>query len=606
MTRVRSHYSEIADPIVPDTLPARPRRAPTRRRLGQLLLERGVITEDQLARALSEKSTTGERLGTALVRLGLLTESELVDALSTLFAIPTVTVPEDGADPAVVQLVPALTARKYDLFPVRRINGCLTVAMADPRNLRALDDVAFATSLRVVPGIAPLSAIRRALDRYYGASAAQLALSAEVGGTEVELIDAPTPNRSADLADLRAWADQAPVIRLVNMLLGEAIAQAASDIHLEPFETGLHVRYRLDGVLQRMRTLPKRVEAGLVSRIKIMADLDIAERRLPQDGRLKLRYEGREIDVRVSSMPTVCGESVCLRLLDRQAVRLNLSELGLDEANLEQFTRAIDSQDGMILITGPTGSGKTTTLYSAIERLRPRDVKIMTVEDPVEYYLDGVTQVAVHDDIGRTFATVLRTFLRHDPDILLVGEMRDGETAQIGIRAALTGHLVLATLHTIDSPSAIPRLLDMGIPGSLLASCLRLTVAQRLVRRLCTACREPYEADARSLTAYGHRSTGSGTVVLYRGRGCPSCRFTGMRGRVAVYELMPTSPEIAALIARNGSTNEIRDSARRNGSLSLRQAGLLKVVEGVTTMAEVLRVTPDEGGAYAEANEPHQ
>jgi type IV pilus assembly protein PilB len=596
MKRVQAPVAEVLEPLEPHTAQARPRGAPTRQRLGQLLLARGVITEDQLAHALREKGSSGERLGQVMVRLGLITESELVDGLSTLFGIPTVTVPEDSADPAIIRLVPALTARKYDLFPVWRINGCLTVAMADPRNLRALDDVAFATSLRVVPGIAPLSTIRRAIDRYYDPSAAPLVLSAEIGGRDVELIEVPTASRLADLADLRAWADQAPVIRLVNTLLAEAIAQSASDIHLEPFETGLHVRYRLDGVLQRVRTLPKRVEAGIVSRIKIMADLDIAERRLPQDGRLKLRYEEREIDVRVSSMPTVCGESVCMRLLDRHAVRLSLSDVGLHGPSLEQFTRAIDAQDGMILITGPTGSGKTTTLYSAIERLRPRDVKIMTVEDPVEYHLDGVTQVAVHDDIGRTFATVLRTFLRHDPDILLVGEMRDGETAQIGIRAALTGHLVLTTLHTIDCPSAIPRLLDMGIPGSLLASCLRLTVAQRLVRRICSGCREPYEADEAVLAAHGHRSAGKGRAVLSRGRGCQSCRFTGMRGRVAIYELMPTSPEIAELIARNGSTNEIRDSARRHGLMSLRQAGLLKVLEGVTTMAEVLRVTPDEAG----------
>jgi type IV pilus assembly protein PilB len=597
MKRSEPHYAEISGPLGTAIAVERPRHAAPRQRLGQLLLKRGILTEDQLALALREKRGTGERLGNVLIRLGLVTESELVDALSTLFAIPPVEVPEDSVDPAVVRLVPALTARKYDVFPVRRINGCLTVAMADPTNLRALDDLAFATSLRVVPGIASLAAIRRAIDRHYDAIPAPLLVSPEITGRDVELIDLPAAGRSPDLADLRAWADQAPIIRLVNSLLAEAIAQSASDIHLEPFETGLHVRYRLDGVLQRVRALPKRVEAGIVSRIKIMADLDIAERRLPQDGRLKLRYEGRQIDVRVSSMPTVCGESVCMRLLDRQVVRLSLADLGLHGASLEQFTRAIDCQDGMVLITGPTGSGKTTTLYSAIERLRPRDLKIMTVEDPVEYYLDGVTQVAVHDDIGRTFASVLRTFLRHDPDILLVGEMRDAETAQIGIRAALTGHLVLATLHTIDCSSAIPRLLDMGIPGSLLASCLRLTVAQRLVRRICTACREPYEANDRSLAALGHPSAESGPSVLYRGRGCQACRFTGMRGRVAVYELMPTSPEIAGLVARNGSTSEVRDSARRNGLLSLRQAGLLKVAEGVTTLAEVLRVTPDETGA---------
>jgi type IV pilus assembly protein PilB len=595
--RVRPQPAEIAGELIPARAQARSYRAPIRQRLGQLLLERGVITEEQLAHALSEKGDTGERLGHVLVRLGLLTEPELVDGLSALFAVPIVVLPEDGVDADVVGLIPAPIARKYDLFPVRRVNGCLTVAMADPSNLRALDDVMFATSLRVVPGIAALSAIRRAIERHYEAPAVQLLLGTQIDSRGVEVVVAPPASGSADLSDLRAWADQAPVIRLVNIILADAISQSASDIHVEPFETELQVRYRLDGLLQRVRTLPKQVEAGVVSRIKIMADLDIAERRLPQDGRLKLRYEGREIDVRVSSMPTVCGESVCMRLLDRQAVRLSLSDLGFHSANLEPFVRAIDGQHGMILITGPTGSGKTTTLYSAIERLRPRDVKIMTVEDPVEYHLDGVTQVAVHEEIGRTFAAVLRTFLRHDPDVLLVGEIRDGETAQIGIRAALTGHLVLSTLHTIDCPSAIPRLLDMGIQGSLLASCLRLTVAQRLVRRICPACREPYGADEASLVPYGHRPAGLADCVFYRGRGCQSCRFTGMRGRVAIYELMPTSPEIAELIARNGPTNEIRHVAERNGMMTLRQAGLLKVIEGVTTVAEVLRVTLGDAGA---------
>jgi type IV pilus assembly protein PilB len=325
-----------------------------------------------------------------------------------------------------------------------------------------------------------------------------------------------------------------------------------------------------------------------------MANLDIAERRLPQDGRLKIQFEGREIDVRVSSMPTVCGESLCMRLLDRQTVRLSLSGLGFEPSSLQAFTNAIDAKDGMILITGPTGSGKTTTLYSGIERLRPREMKIMTVEDPVEYHLDGVIQVAVQDEIGRSFAVVLRTFLRHDPDVLLVGEMRDPETAQIGIRAALTGHLVLTTLHAIDCPAAIPRMLDMGITPSLLASCLRLTVAQRLVRRLCVHCREPYEADEADLVSYGHRLTGVGRCTLYRPRGCSRCRFTGMRGRVAIYEIMQTSAEVARLITRNAPGSEIREAARRHGMVTLREAGLRKVLEGITTPSEVMRATLGE------------
>ena len=566
-------------------------RAVRRKRLGQLLLEEGLITADQLAQALSERADTGEKLGHILIRLGLISEWDLVNHLSAQLGVPIVTLPSQPIDPEILRMIPFSIARKYDVLPIRRVNGSLTVAMADPTNLRAMDDVTFATNLRIVPAIASPSEIRHAIDRFYEQRAGAIALDATIERSELELVDEPLPGRAADLSDLKSWADRPPVIRLVNMILGEAISQVASDIHLEPAEGGLHVRYRLDGLLQRVKILPKRLEAGIVSRIKIMANLDIAERRLPQDGRLKLRFEGREIDVRVSSMPTVCGESLCMRLLDRQAVRLSLADLGFDAAGLQEFTNAVDAQDGMILITGPTGSGKTTTLYSGIERLRPRDIKIMTVEDPVEYHLDGVTQVAVQDEIGRSFAVVLRTFLRHDPDVLLVGEMRDPETAQIGIRAALTGHLVLTTLHAIDCPSAIPRLLDMGASASLLASCLRLTVAQRLVRRLCVHCREPYEADEGELAPYGHRLTGSGKCTLYRARGCALCRFTGMRGRVAIYEMMPMSSDIAHLISRSAPTGEIRGAARRHGMITLREAGLRKVLEGITTPQEVLRAT---------------
>jgi type IV pilus assembly protein PilB len=511
-----------------------------------------------------------------------------------LFGTPIVTLSEEGVDPTLLRVIPAAIARRYNLFPVRRVNGSLTIAIADPTNLRALDDVAFATGLRIVPGLASMSAIRRAIKRHYDVSPADLSLGPDLYGREVEVVESTVAAGTADLSDLRAWADQAPVIRFVNMIFAEAIAHSASDIHLEPFEGGLHIRHRLDGMLQRVRTLPKRMEPGIISRIKIMANLDIAERRLPQEGRLKLRYDGREIDIRASSMPTVWGESLCLRLLDRQAMRLSLADLGLSPAGLEQLQRAIDAQNGMILITGPTGSGKTTTLYSAVERLRRRDIKIMTVEDPVEYYVDGVTQVGVHEDIGRTFATVLRTFLRHDPDVLLIGEMRDAETAQTGIRAALTGHLVLSTLHTIDCPSTMPRLFDMGIPGPLLASCLRLTVAQRLMRRICTACREPYEVDDDTLISHGHRPTGVGRYVLYRGRGCGACRFTGIRGRVAIYEMMPTSAEIAGLMSRQAAASEFRELARREGVTSLREEGLRRAIEGITTLEEVLRVTVGE------------
>jgi type IV pilus assembly protein PilB len=577
---------------------------PTRRqRLGEFLLEHRVITTDQLAEALGQRSR-GEKLGAILVRMGIISEPELLQHLSAFLTIPVVSIPDELLDGDLLRLVPPDIARKYDVLPIRRVNGSLSVAMADPTNLRAVDDLTFVTSLRIVPAFAAPTAIRRGIRTYYERSSQNnMLMEAQSGAAEIEIVD-PADGEAPDLSDLKAWADQAPVIRLVNMIFAEAISQSASDIHLEPFDSGLHVRYRIDGLLPKMRILPQRLGPGIVSRIKIMAHLDIAERRLPQDGRLKLRCDGREIDVRVSSMPTVGGESLCMRLLDRRAVKHDLLELGFDEAHLAQFTKAIDGRDGMVLITGPTGSGKTTTLYSAIERVRPNDLKIMTVEDPVEYYLDGVTQVAVHEDIGRTFAAVLRSFLRHDPDVLLVGEMRDVETAQTGIRAALTGHLVLTTLHTIDCPSAIPRLLDMGIPGTLLASCLRLTVAQRLVRRVCVDCREPSEVTEQDLVPYGHQPKGL-VACSYRGRGCPSCRFTGMRGRVAIYEMMPTSSEIHQLVARGAPVDDIRRMARRQGMVTLREAGLQKVLEGATTLKEVLRATGGEVASEGPVSEDH-
>jgi type IV pilus assembly protein PilB len=574
-----------------ESLQAPSSRSVRRKPLGQLLLEHGVITAEQLALALRELGESGERLGQVLIRRGLIGEPQLIDHLAAQLNIPNVAVPDQPIDPSVLQLIPSSIARKYDLLPVRRINGSLTVAMADPTNLRAIDDLAFATNLRIVPAIAAPSIIRRAIEQMYEPNSRPVELDAAIEQSELELVDESIPTRAADLSDLRSWAGRPPIIQLVTLIFREAISQAASDIHVEPAEAGLYVRYRLDGLLQRVRTLPKRLEAGVVSRIKIMANLDIAERRLPQDGRLRLRFDGREIDVRVSSMPTVCGESLCMRLLDRHAVRLNLDELGFEPASLRDFTSTLDARDGVVLITGPTGSGKTTTLYAGIERLRHQDLKIVTVEDPVEYHLDGVTQVAVQEEIGRSFPVVLRTFLRHDPDVLLVGEMRDHETAQIGIRAALTGHLVLTTLHTIDCPSSIPRLQDMGISASLLASCLRLTVAQRLVRRLCVHCREPYAADEAELVPYGHRLTGTGTCTLYRPRGCSLCRFTGMRGRVAIYEIMRTSPEIGQLIASGAPAPAIRAAARQYGMVTLREAGLRKVLEGITTPQEVLQAT---------------
>jgi type IV pilus assembly protein PilB len=412
------------------------------------------------------------------------------------------------------------------------------------------------------------------------------------GAADVELVEGEEEIAAkVDVFELKESADEAPVVRLINMILVDAIRRGASDIHLEPYEKVFRVRFRVDGVLHEIMTPPKRLEAALTSRVKIMASLDIAERRLPQDGRIKLRFNQREIDFRVSTLPTIFGEKTVMRILDKDSLQLDLTMLGFDSWSLEQFTKAINSPYGMILITGPTGSGKTTTLYSAIHTINSPDINIMTAEDPVEYNLKGVNQVQVNEEIGRTFAGALRAFLRQDPDVILVGETRDLETAQIGIRAALTGHLVLTTLHTNDCPSTVARLVDMGVPPFLLSSALLMILAQRLGRRICNQCRQPVEGREEDLVRYGHVPQGRGPVTFYRGAGCAVCNGTGMKGRVAIYEVMPISETLRDMILEEASTAELREQAQKEGMRTLRQAGMAKVVEGVTTVEEVLRVT---------------
>ncbi len=564
------------------------------RRLGDLLVAEGLINQEQLQRALLAQKGTAEKIGSLLVRLNLVDEDKLVGFLSKQYGIPSVTLSQLDIDPDVLKLVPAQMARKYEIVPVERKANVLTLAMADPTNVFALDDVTFLTNLQVQPSVAPQGAIRKAIERNYDIQLSAIGeviheLEGEVG--DVEVVDEDEAGTKLDIFELKESADEAPIVKLVNMVLVDAIRRGASDIHLEPYEKVFRIRFRVDGVLHEIMTPPKRLEPALISRVKIMANLDIAERRLPQDGRIKLRYNTHEIDFRVSTLPTIYGEKTVMRLLDKDSLQLDLAKLGFDPDALEHFQKAIRSPYGMVLITGPTGSGKTTTLYSAVHTVNSPDINIMTAEDPVEYNLKGVNQVQINDEIGRTFAAALRSFLRQDPDVILVGETRDLETAQIGIRAALTGHLVLTTLHTNDCPSTIARLLDMGIPPFLVSSSLLLIVAQRLARRVCKDCREPYEADEDSLVPYGHLPQDLGACTFYRGKGCATCNFTGMRSRVAIYEVMPVSPEIRDLILRNAPSSEIRDVAESQGMKTLRQAGLLKVIDGTTTVEEVLRVT---------------
>ncbi len=568
---------------------------PVSRRLGDLLVNEGLISQEQLHRALSEQKGSNEKLGTILVRLGIINEDQLIGFLSRQYGIPSITLSQLDIDSDVVKLVPAQIARKYEVLPVKRTGNALTLAMADPTNVFALDDVAFMTNLQVLPVVASQGAIRQAIERIYEPQASALSevITAMEEAPDVEVVEGGedvTPSK-VDIFELKDASEEAPVVKLVNLILTDAIRRGASDIHLEPYEKVFRVRYRIDGVLHEMMAPPKRLEAALLSRVKIMANLDIAERRLPQDGRIKIRYSSREIDLRVSSLPTIFGEKIVMRILDKEALTLDLAKLGFDDWSMENFKKAIHQPYGMILITGPTGSGKTATLYSAVHTINSPDINIMTAEDPVEYNLKGINQVQINEEIGRTFAAVLRSFLRQDPDVILVGETRDLETAQIAIRAALTGHLVFSTLHTNDAPGTIARLQDMGIPPFLVASSVLMVMAQRLARRVCKECRDPYEADEESLTPYGHVPQGLGKVTLYKGKGCQACNFTGMKGRTAIYEVMPVTPEIRELILRGASSTELRDLATQQGMKTLRQAGLLKVLEGQTTAEEILRVT---------------
>ena len=568
---------------------------PVSRRLGDLLVREGLINQEQLQRALAEQKGTNEKLGSILVRLNVITEDQLIAFLSKQYGIPSITLSQLDIDADVLKLVPAQIAKKYEVLPIKRTGNSLTLAMADPTNVFAVDDVGFMTNLQVIPVVAAQGAIRKALDRLYEAQGSGMAeVISEMEGTagDVEVVEGDEESwAKADIFELKESADEAPVVRLVNMILVDAIRRGASDIHLEPYEKVFRVRFRVDGVLHEIMTPPKRLETALTSRVKIMSTMDIAERRLPQDGRIKLRYNQREIDFRVSTLPTIFGEKTVLRILDKESLQLDLTMLGFDPWSLEQFNKAIHQPYGMILITGPTGSGKTTTLYSAIHTINSPDVNIMTAEDPVEYNLKGVNQVQINEGIGRTFGAALRSFLRQDPDVILVGETRDLETAQIGIRAALTGHLVLSTLHTNDCPGTIARLLDMGIPPFLVSSALTLILAQRLGRKICKDCKQPYEADEESLVPYGHVPQGLGKVQFYKGKGCHTCSFTGMKGRVAIYEVMPIGDELRELILRNAPTSEILQLALAQGMKTLRQNALQKVIDGVTTLEEVLRVT---------------
>jgi len=556
------------------------------RLLGEILVADGVTTPEMITAALTRMQTTGERLGEALVALGAVTKDDVLKALAVQNNLPYLFRGELPSPLPVVKNLSPKYLRQYVVCPIAVEGGLLTVATADPLNPMIVDDLRQSTGLDVRIVVSPGEGILEAIDRTYDGAATPLQRIVE--GLEEER----GPEGEEDVNHLRDMAFEAPVIRLVNLLVESAIAAEASDIHIEPFEDTLRVRYRIDGILFDQESPPRRLRDAVTSRIKLMAEMNIAERRLPQDGRIRVSLHGRRVDIRVSTIPTVHGESIVMRLLDRASVFLPLEKLGFGSDTLKHFEALIQRPHGILLVTGPTGSGKTTTLYAALEKINSPDRKILTVEDPVEYQLKGVNQIPVKPKIGLSFATGLRHIVRQDPDVILVGEIRDLETVDIAIQAALTGHMVFSTLHTNDAPGAIPRLQDMGAEPYLIASVLEGVLAQRLVRRICQACRAPETPSAADIEALGVEAPPG--VTLYRGLGCDECRNTGYRGRTAIYELFTITEDVRSLILRRASSREIRRLAVEAGMTTLRMDGWSRACEGVTTVEEVLRVTQED------------
>jgi type IV pilus assembly protein PilB len=592
-------------------------------RIGELLLKEKRISAEQLQQALNHQKSNGGKLGYNLVQLGFVRDEEITALLSKQYGVPSINLTQFTIDPAVIKLIPSETATKYQIVPLSRAGATLTIAMTDPTNVFAMDDIKFMTGYNVEPVVASETAVTEAIAKYYpstpkvaapkkekkepvpqvvpsGPSALEMASK---GLEELQATldsDADDVEVLEELQEISAEAlarqgEDAPVVRLVNVVLMSAIQKGASDIHIEPYEKELRVRYRIDGILYNIMAPPMKFRDAIVSRVKIMAKLDIAEKRLPQDGRIKIRFnEGgvpKEIDFRVSVLPTLFGEKIVMRLLDKDKLMLDMTRLGFEPESLTKFERAILRPWGMVLVTGPTGSGKTNTLYSSISKINTPETNIMTAEDPVEFNLVGINQVQVKESIGLNFAAALRSFLRQDPNIILVGEIRDFETAEIAVKAALTGHLVLSTLHTNDAPSTINRLMNMGIEPFLVASSVHLICAQRLVRRVCANCKVAHPMPPQSLVQAGFTQEDAAAVTPMKGKGCERCNNTGYKGRVGLYEVMEVSEELRELILVGASGLELRRKAVDEGMITLRNSGLRKVKEGLTTVEEVVRET---------------
>jgi len=560
-------------------------------RLGELLVRSNLITREQLQRALEEQKSSGGqlRLGAILVKEGYVSESELTAFLSKQYSVPSINLAEFEIDSAVVKLLPVEIVQKYQAIPVNRSGSTLIMAMSDPSNIFAIDDIKFMTGYNVEVVVASDTGIKSAIDKYYDQSASLADMMSDFDIDDMEII---AEHEDVDVTSLEKATEDAPVVKLVNMILSDAIKRKASDIHIEPYEKLFRVRYRIDGVLYEVMKPPLKLKNAITSRLKIMAELDIAERRLPQDGRIKIKLGGgKDMDFRVSVLPTLFGEKIVMRLLDKSSLQLDMTKLGYEPEALAHFKEAIHKPFGMVLVTGPTGSGKTVSLYSALAELNKSTENISTAEDPVEFNFAGINQVQMHEDIGLNFAAALRSFLRQDPDIIMIGEIRDFETAEIGVKAALTGHLVLSTLHTNDAPSTINRLLNMGIEPFLVASAVNLITAQRLARRLCVECREVEEVPVQALIDAGCSPEDAPSFVCFKGKGCPKCNGTGYKGRVGFYQVMPMYEEIRELILNGANTAEIKRESMRLGVKTMRRSGLTKLKEGVTSFEEVLRVT---------------
>jgi type IV pilus assembly protein PilB len=570
-------------------------------RIGDLLVKENLITPDQLENALKHQRQHGGRLGSILISLGYVDDNDIAMLLSEKYGVPSVNLAFCEIDPSVIKLIPSDVAQKYMVIPLNRAGSILTVASVDPTNVFAIDDIKFMTGLNVEPVVATEASIYGALEKYYGTPHSielkrvyeQIA-QADKEGVDLDL-DAIADEAEQSIDQLQRSSEEAPIIKLVNLILSDSLKKGASDIHIEPYEKDFRVRFRIDGILYNMMNPPLRLRDAIISRIKIMAKMDISEKRLPQDGRIKIRTttagKKKEIDYRVSSLPTLFGEKIVLRILDKDILPLDMSKLGFEESSLKKIEAAILKPYGMMLVTGPTGSGKTSTLYASLNRLNTPETNIMTAEDPVEYNFRGINQVQIKEQIGLTFAAALRSFLRQDPNIILVGEIRDFETTEIAIKAALTGHLVLSSIHTNDAPSTISRLLNMGIEPFLVATSVNLICAQRLIRKACSECKTEIKTPLQALVKAGFSQEEAANIHTFKGEGCKTCNGTGYKGRIGMYEVMEISESIQELILVGSSAREIRSKAVEEGMLTLRQSGLAKIRSGLTTLDEVLRET---------------